>query len=92
MTDALRQFHLLLALDEDSLDVAAHYGESDADFVKTDTGIASGMFGEKGKHPVVLYDAVRDGAPQMIGKLDSSFSKQTSWSHFSRSDLMRPTK
>ena len=48
VADVHRRLHLLLALDEDGLDVAALHADGDGDLIAADAGVAGGMLREEG--------------------------------------------
>lgn len=70
MTDVHRWLHLLLALDEDGLDVAAFHAYGDGNLITADAGVTGGMFREKGQDAVALQNAVGNGAPPLVAELD----------------------
>lgn len=70
VTDVHGHMHLLLALDEDGLDVAAFHTDGDGDLIAADTWVAGGMFGEEGDELVAPRDSFRDRASPVVARLD----------------------
>ena len=70
MADVHRRLHLLLALDEDGLDVAALHADGYGDLIAADTGVAGGMFREEGDELVAPGYTFRDGMAPVIARLN----------------------
>lgn len=70
VADAHRRLHLLLAFNEDGLDVASLHADGDGDLIAADTGVAGGMLREERQHPLARQNAVRDRPPPVVAGLD----------------------
>ena len=70
VANAGRRLHVLFAFDEDGLDVALFDTNRDADLVEANAGVAGGMFREEGDEFVAAGDALGNGAPPVVAKLD----------------------
>ena len=70
VADVHRRLHLLLALDEDGLDVSALHANGDGNLIAADAGITGGVFREEGNELVAAGDAVGDPLPPVVACLD----------------------
>lgn len=70
VADVHRRLHLLLALYEDGLDVAALHADGESNLVEADAGVAGGVLREEGQHAAALQNTVGDGVPPIVAKLD----------------------
>jgi hypothetical protein len=70
VADAGRRPHLLLALDEDGLDVAAFGADGNGDLVKADAGVTGGILRKERHELVAARDALRDRAPPVVSEFD----------------------
>jgi hypothetical protein len=68
--DAGRRLHLLLALDENGLDIPPFDANRDPDLVNADSGVSSGMFREEGEELLAARDAFGDGASPVVAEFD----------------------
>ena len=70
MRDRDRWRYLALCLYEDGGDGAALLAQCDRYLVQTDAGVADGVSGQQGQHPVRLLDPVQDRAAPVVGQAD----------------------
>jgi len=70
VADVHWRLHLLLALDENGLNVAALDADGDGDFISADSRVAGGMLREEGDELVTAGDAVGDPFLPVVARLD----------------------